>query len=297
MLKNILTILKLPFLKEKELYVFCRNLLGFYPGNIELYRIAFLHRSMSQKSRTGKGWVNNERLEFLGDSILDSIVSDVLYKQFPKRREGFLTSTRSKIVQRESLNRVGKKLGLPEVVQWSQKSQSHNSYIFGNAVEALVGAVYLDRGYDRCYKFVKERILDAYFDIRSVAKTEINFKSHLIEWCQKYRIKVEYVTADAEYDENNNPIFHTVVKLSDIEVGKGKGYSKKESHQQASQEALNHINGSQEFREMILATVGEDGNSDYQREEIDKESVVEAAEAMAIAQLEKEAAEMQEQNA
>jgi ribonuclease-3 len=248
---------------------------------------------MSQKSRTGKGWLNNERLEFLGDSVLDSIVADVLYKEFPKRREGFLTSTRSKIVQRESLNRVGEQMGLPKVVQWSHKSQSHNSYIFGNAVEALVGAVYLDRGYDRCFKFVKERILDAYFDLRSVAKTEINFKSHLIEWCQKYRIKVEYVTSDAEYDENNNPIFHTVVKLSDIEVGKGTGYSKKESHQHASQEALNHINGSQEFREMILATVGEDGNNDYQREEIDKESVVEAAEALAIAQLEKEAAEEQ----
>ena len=285
MFKDILTRIKLPFVKEKELYVFCYNMLGFYPGDIELYKLAFVHRSMSIKSR--KGWVNNERLEFLGDSILDSIVADVLYKTFPKRREGFLTSTRSKIVQRESLNRVGERLGLPQVVRWSQKSQSHNSYIFGNAVEALVGAVYLDKGYDRCFKFVKERILDVYFDLRNVVKTEINFKSHLIEWSQKYHISVEYITSDVQYEEQNNPIFHTVVKVSDIEVGKGKGYSKKESHQVASQDALNHINGNQELRERILSAVDEECIEDL-KDDIRKEDVVEAAEAMALAELERE---------
>lgn len=293
MLKDILIMIKLPFLKEKELYVFCRNMLGFFPGDIELYKLAFVHRSMSIKSRSG--WVNNERLEFLGDSILDSVVADVLYNAFPKRREGFLTSTRSKIVQRESLNRVGERLGLPQVVQWSQKSQSHNSYIFGNAVEALVGAVYLDKGYERCFKFVKERILDAYFDLRNVAKTEINFKSHLIEWSQKYHIPVDYQTSNAEYDEQNSPVFYTTVKLGGIEVGTGKGYSKKESHQLASQDALNHINGNQELREMVLATVGEDTNTDNLKEEIRKEDLVDAAEAMAIAELEREEREAERQ--
>ena len=278
--------LKLPFLKEKELYVFCHNMLGFYPGDIELYKLAFVHRSMSIKSRLG--WMNNERLEFLGDSILDSVVADVLYNAFPKRREGFLTSTRSKIVQRESLNRVGERLGLPQVVKWSQKSQSHNSYIFGNAVEALVGAVYLDKSYNRCFKFVKERILDAYFDLRNVAKTEINFKSHLIEWSQKYHISVEYNTSNVEYDEQNSPVFYTTVTISGIEVGKGKGYSKKESHQLASQDALNHINGNQELRETLLAIVGEECAADNIKEEIRKEDVVNAAEAMAIAELERE---------
>lgn len=287
MLKDIFTLIKLPFSKEKELFVFCRNMLGFYPGDIELYKLAFVHRSMSIKSR--KGWINNERLEFLGDSILDCIVADVLYNSFPKRREGFLTATRSKIVQRESLNRVGERLGLPQVVRWSQKSQSHNSYIFGNAVEALVGAVYLDKGYDRCYKFVKERILDAYFDLRNVVKTEKNFKSHLIEWSQKYHIPVEYVTSDAEYDEENSPVFHTVVTLSGIEVGRGTGYSKKESHQKASQNALNQINGNQELRERVLASVEEESFEDL-KEEISKEDVVEAAEAMAIAEQERQEA-------
>lgn len=287
MLKDIFTLIKLPFSKEKELFVFCRNMLGFYPGDIELYKLAFVHRSMSIRSR--KGWINNERLEFLGDSILDCIVADVLYNSFPKRREGFLTATRSKIVQRESLNRVGERLGLPQVVRWSQKSQSHNSYIFGNAVEALVGAVYLDKGYDRCYKFVKERILDAYFDLRNVVKTEKNFKSHLIEWSQKYHIPVEYVTSDAEYDEENSPVFHTVVTLSGIEVGRGTGYSKKESHQKASQNALNQINGNQELRERVLASVEEESFEDL-KEEISKEDVVEAAEAMAIAEQERQEA-------
>lgn len=284
MLKDIFTLIKLPFSKEKELFVFCRNMLGFYPSDIELYKLAFVHRSMSIKSR--KGWINNERLEFLGDSILDCIVADVLYNSFPKRREGFLTATRSKIVQRESLNRVGERLGLPQVVRWSQKTQSHNSYIFGNAVEALVGAVYLDKGYDRCYKFVKERILDAYFDLRNVVKTEKNFKSHLIEWSQKYHIPVEYDTSDAQYDEENSPVFHTVVKLSGIEVGRGTGYSKKESHQKASQNALNQINGNQELRERVLSSVDEESFEDL-KDEIRKEDVVEAAEAMAIAEQEK----------
>lgn len=284
MLKNILTIIKLPFVKERELYVFCRSILGFYPHDIELYRIAFLHRSMSVKSRNG--WINNERLEFLGDSVLDVIVADVLYRRFPKRREGFLTTTRSKIVQRESLNRVGEGLGLRKMVRWSQKTHSHNNYIFGNAVEALVGAVYLDRGYDCCYKFVKERILDAFFDLRNVAKTDYNFKSHLIEWCQKYHIAVEYVTSDVEYDESNNPYFNSVVKMSGIEAGRGMGYSKKESHQAASHDALNRLNSSQEFREMILATVNEDGNNDYQRDEINKEAEVAQAEALALKQIE-----------
>jgi len=283
--KDILTQVKLRFSKERELYVFCRNMLGFYPGDIELYKLAFVHRSMSIKTRGG--WVNNERLEFLGDSILDCVVADVLYNSFPKRREGFLTSTRSKIVQRESLNRVGERLGLPQVVKWSHKSQSHNSYIFGNAVEALVGAVYLDRGYDRCFRFVKERILDAYFDLRNVAKTERNFKSHLIEWSQKYHIEVEFVTSDASYDEQNNPVFHTVVKLGSEEVGKGIGYSKKESHQLASQDALNHINGNQELRDRILSSVGEDCAEDI-KDEVRKEDIVEAAEAMAVVQLEEE---------
>lgn len=284
MLKDIFTLIKLPFSKEKELFVFCRNMLGFYPSDIELYKLAFVHRSMSIKSR--KGWINNERLEFLGDSILDCIVADVLYNSFPKRREGFLTAARSKIVQRESLNRVGERLGLPQVVRWSQKTQSHNSYIFGNAVEALVGAVYLDKGYDRCYKFVKERILDAYFDLRNVVKTEKNFKSHLIEWSQKYHIPVEYDTSDAQYDEENSPVFHTVVKLSGIEVGRGTGYSKKESHQKASQNALNQINGNQELRERVLSLVDEESFEDL-KDEIRKEDVVEAAEAMAIAEQEK----------
>lgn len=285
MFKDILTQVKLRFSKERELYVFCRNMLGFYPGDIELYKLAFVHRSMSIKTKSG--WVNNERLEFLGDSILDCVVADVLYNSFPKRREGFLTSTRSKIVQRESLNRVGERLGLPQVVKWSHKSQSHNSYIFGNAVEALVGAVYLDRGYDRCFRFVKERILDAYFDLRNVAKTERNFKSHLIEWSQKYHVEVEFVTSDASYDEQNNPVFYTVVKLGSEEVGKGQGYSKKESHQLASQDALNHINGNQELRDRILSSVGEDCAEDI-KDEIRKEDIVEAAEAMAVVQLEEE---------
>ena len=127
MFKDILTRIKLPFVKEKELYVFCYNMLGFYPGDIELYKLAFVHRSMSIKSR--KGWVNNERLEFLGDAVLDAVVGDIVYRHFEGKREGFLTNTRSKLVQRDTLNKLAQEMGINRLILSSGHSNSHNNYM------------------------------------------------------------------------------------------------------------------------------------------------------------------------
>ena len=142
-LSNAISLIKLLFLKDKELYVFIHRITGYYPKDIKLYQLAMVHRSKPVKLDNGR-WANNERLEFLGDAVLDTVVADFLYDTFPGKHEGFLTSTRAKIVQRESLNRIGNSLHLDTHVHALTHSSSHNSYISGNALEALVGAVYLD---------------------------------------------------------------------------------------------------------------------------------------------------------
>ena len=157
MLKDFKIMIKLLFLKkDKELYLKLKQILGFYPHNIELYKTALMHKSIMHRNNKGKP-VNNERLEFLGDAVLDAIVGDIVYRRFPGKREGFLTNTRSKLVQRETLGKLANEMGVTNLVMSSGRSQSHNSYMGGNAFEALVGAIYLDRGYDTCMRFMKKR--------------------------------------------------------------------------------------------------------------------------------------------
>ncbi len=131
--------------------------------------------------------INNERLEFLGDAILDAIVGDIVYRHFEGRREGFLTNTRSKIVQRETLNKLAVEIGLDKLVKYSTRSSSHNSYMYGNAFEAFIGAIYLDQGYERCKRFMEEKIFKNYIDLDKMSRKEVNFKSKLIEWSQKHK--------------------------------------------------------------------------------------------------------------
>ena len=167
-------------LRHKEPYVLYRKLLGFYPTDIHLYEQACLHRSSSICEQGRR--INNERLEFLGDAILDAIVADILFHKFKTSKEGFLTNTRAKIVKRESLNEIAVKLGLDNFITYSMRTSSHNNYMFGNAFEALIGAIYLDKGYRYCKKFVETRIIDPYIDLEKISKEEFNFKSRLIEW-------------------------------------------------------------------------------------------------------------------
>ena len=176
MLSNIIDRIKLPFRKEKELYVALYNIIGFYPRDISLYKLALMHKSMYKRNAKGKP-VNNERLEFLGDAVLDAAVGDIVYRHFPGKREGFLTNTRSKLVQRETLGRLAQEMGITQLILSSGRSMSHNSYMGGNAFEALVGALYLDRGYDACMQFLQKRILNQMINIDKVAYKEVNFKS------------------------------------------------------------------------------------------------------------------------
>lgn len=184
MINNFIDKMKLPFRKEKELYSSLFNVIGFYPHDISLYKLALLHKSIAKRNEKGRP-VNNERLEFLGDAILDAIVGDIVFRHFEGKREGFLTNTRSKIVQRETLNKLAQEIGISQLIKSNGHSSSHNSYMDGNAFEALVGAIYLDRGYEACMRFMQKRILSQLINLDKVAYKEVNFKSKLIEWCQK----------------------------------------------------------------------------------------------------------------
>ena len=250
---NAISLIKLLFVKDKELYVFIHRITGYYPRDIKPYQLAMVHRSKPVKMPDGR-WANNERLEYLGDAVLDTVVADFLYNTFPGKHEGFLTSTRAKIVQRESLNRIGNTLHLDSHVHAQMRSSSHNSYLCGNALEALVGAVYLDQGYKRCRKFIVERLIKKHFDLNDLVKTEQNFKSRLIEWTQKYRVTIEYELVDSYTDADNNPVFRTAVILGGIYASDAQGYSKKESHQAASKKALDRLRHDQQFCEQVLAT-------------------------------------------
>lgn len=230
--------------KEKP---FCRdlqNILGFMPHKLEIYHEALRHGSINYQTGiyTGK---NNERLEYLGDAILGAVVSDILYHKYSSRNEGFLTKARSMMVRRETLNGIAHEIGLDKLIcaALNLKRKSHNCSISGNAFEAFVGAIYLDRGYKYCYRFIEKRIFSAksaQFNVDELASKEMNYKSSIIEWCQKYHYHYTFML-DSQEDTSEGTLFQSSIIICGIQAGKGKGYTKKESHQQAALEALNNI--------------------------------------------------------
>ena len=250
MLRNQIDKIRLLFHKDRESYFCFYKILGFFPRNIRFYEQALLHKSTSIRSEKGRP-LNNERLEFLGDAILDAIVGDIVYKHFEGRREGFLTNTRSKIVQRETLNKLAVEIGLDKLVKYSTRSSSHNSYMYGNAFEAFIGAIYLDQGYERCKQFMEKKILKNYIDLDKMSRKEVNFKSKLIEWSQKTKMEVSFELIAQFLDQDYNPMFHTEVRIESLSAGTGTGYSKKESQQNAAQMALKKIKSDEAFKEAI----------------------------------------------
>ena len=251
MLSNFIDRIKLSFRKDKELYLSLYNILGFYPHNINYYKMALMHKSIMHRNAKGRP-VNNERLEFLGDAVLDAVVGDIVYQHFPRKREGFLTNTRSKLVQRDTLNKLAQEMGINDLLLSNGRSSSHNSYMGGNAFEALVGAVYLDRGYDACMQFMQKRILAQMINIDKVAYKEVNFKSKLIEWSQKNRVKLDFIQVNQDKDKNGSPVFTYQVIIEGVEGGVGKGSSKKESQQNASKLTLERLRKEPQYIEAVF---------------------------------------------
>ena len=250
-INNFIDRLKLPFRQDKELFSSLYGILGFYPRNIEYYRQALVHKSIGKRNDKGKP-LNNERLEFLGDAILDAAVGHIVYRHYEGKREGFLTNTRSKLVSRETLGKLAIEMGLPRFILSSGHNNSHNSYVGGNAFEALVGAIYLDRGYDACMWFWENRVLGKYINLDKVAFKEVNFKSKLLEWSQKNKVRMDYKMLKQKKDENNNPVFSFQVIIEGIEGEKGSGYSKKEAQQQASKDTLQKLKREPQFVDAIF---------------------------------------------
>jgi ribonuclease-3 len=249
---NLIDRIRLLFRKDKESYLCFYRMLGFYPRDIRIYEQALLHKSSSVKSDKGR-LLNNERLEFLGDAILDAVVGDIVYQKFEGKREGFLTNTRSKIVSRESLNHVAEQIGLVKLIKFNTRQSAHNSYMGGNAFEALVGAIYLDRGYEYCKYFMEHRIIGQYLNLEKLSRKEVNFKSKLIEWTQKNKVVIAFELISQTLDEFNSPVFETEILIEGIPACKGKGYSKKESQPIAAHETLNKIKKDSAFLERIFA--------------------------------------------
>ena len=243
------------FTSQKEPSLSLYRILGFYPNDIQLYKQALIHRSSSIEIEEGK-WINNERLEFLGDAVLNAIVADIIFQRFPNRKEGFMTNTRSKIVQRESLNRIAIEMGLDKLMVLSAKISSHNSYIYGNAIEALIGAVYLDQGYRKCQAFVKERIIDRYVPLNKIIRKEVNFKSILIEWSQKNKLEIVFELIETYTDKEGSPVFQSSVSLLGTSLGIGVGYTKKESQQSAAKKAIKRIRKDKDIQRLINALKG-----------------------------------------
>ena len=243
--------IRLFFHPKKGSYFALKKISGYYPNDISYYEEALLHKSSSKEYIRG-AYRNNERLEFLGDAILNAVVADIVFKKYANQNEGFLTNTRSKIVKRETLDMISSKLGLSRLIISSLCANSQKSHILGNALEAFIGAVYLDQGYRKTYSFIKKKIIAAYINIDKLAKKEVNFKSKLLEWSQKYKVQLEYQMMENTMDRDFNQVFQSQVMLNSLVAGTGTGYSKKESHQQAANKALKKINTDKKFTQEVL---------------------------------------------
>lgn len=253
MINQLFSKIKLRFHKERQLYFDLYPILGFYPKHISFYRQALVHSSLHQRNDKGMA-VNNERLEFLGDAIIEAVVSDIVFHYFEGKREGFLTTTRSKLVQRDTLNKLAEELGLNRLVRISSRHHEdhHNCYVGGNAFEALVGAIYLDRGYKTCQWFLRKRILGRHINLDDIAYREMNFKSKLLEWSQKHRTELEFVLNGIENRKDDSPIFQTTIRLEGLEIGSGRGYSKKESQQEAAKTCMQRLRREPQLIRAIL---------------------------------------------
>lgn len=221
---------------EGEFFLQLSKILGFTPKEISIYKKAFTHRSSNIKDKTGTP-INYERLEFLGDVMLGAVISEHLYKEVPSGDEGYLTKMRSKVVSREHLNELGKDLNLIDLVISKIPKQNFGDNIHGNVFEALVGAIYLDKGFAYCKRFIHKRVIKPYVDIEKLEGKIISYKSLVIEWCQKQKNSFKY---DVYEDDGNDLVKHFAVKLyiNDKVVAKARGTSKKKAEEMASKRAF-----------------------------------------------------------
>lgn len=226
--------------RDRDFYSHLNQIFGISPRNLDLYKLAFIHKSASIVLPRGKR-VNNERLEYLGDAVLDAIVADYLFSQFPNQKEGFLTKMRSKIVSRTSLNQLALDMGLDKLIVSQSNGLNVQKNIYGNALEAIIGAMFIDRGYQFTSNCVVTSILEKYIDLDNLQTVETDYKSRLFEWAQKNRATIQFQNQENPPSNGFNPHFISTITLNDQLIGEGHGSSKKESEQNAAMEALTKV--------------------------------------------------------
>lgn len=225
--------------QEKDLYDAIYSIFGFYPGNIFLYKLAFRHRSAARELFNGTK-ISNERLEFLGDAVLSLVVADYLFKKFPFKDEGFLTEMRSKMVSRAQLNTLATELGLDHLIETGLTGSNQSRSMMGDALEAFLGAIYIDKGYEFSQKIIVSSIIKYHMDINELETLDLNFKSKLLEWTQKSKKVLEFrVTEETGFKHKKRYLVEALV--DQVVAGKGAGTSIKAAEQNAAEEACNSI--------------------------------------------------------
>lgn len=224
---------------HRKLGVSIKNIFGFHPGNLTLYQLALSHKSAGKKTCTGLK-ANNERLEFLGDAILDAVVADYLFKTFPTKNEGFLTEMRSKIVSRAQLKKLAQKMGIDQLITIESDNNGNNRTYAGDALEALIGAIYLDQGYDKTKKILLNRVIRHYFDLEELIQQEVSYKSKLIEWSQQERKQIRFDVID-EVGTGYSKQYLVSVSLDGSAIAQAQHYSIKGAEELAAEKTCNQI--------------------------------------------------------
>lgn len=227
------------FSRDRKFVASLRNLLGFTPGNLSVYHLAFRHRSTAEEHPSGVK-LSNERLEYLGDAVLGAVIAELLFKRFPFREEGFLTEMRSRIVNREHLNRLAMKLGINKFVDSSIDPGAKTRSAYGDAFEALIGAVYIDKGYNTTRKLILHRIIKHHVDIDELEQADTNFKSRLINWAQRERKVIEFEFIE-EVENGGKRLLRVKLMIDGQEISRGEDYSKKRAEQIAAEKAIQQL--------------------------------------------------------
>ena len=227
--------------KEREFRKAVEQIIGEKPSNPLLYQLAFRHTSASKETNIGGFRESNERLEYLGDSVLGMIVAEYLFKKYPFKDEGFLTEIRSRIVNRESLNQVARKIGLEKLIQFDGQRIAHNrTSMYGDAMEALIGAIYLDKGFRFTRSFILKKLIANYFDLDTVIQTNTNYKSILLSWAQQEGKKIVFEIVQ-ENGKHHHKEFVAQVKVNGEAISTGGGWNKKKAEQEAARRACESL--------------------------------------------------------
>ncbi len=240
MLKSILNPIKVFFDSKKRYSGKIKKLTGYPPGNMKLYELAFTHRSASVILEDGRR-VNNERLEFLGDAVLGAVIADYLFLKFPESTEGDLTKMRSKIVNRVFMNNLARDMGVHNFIVSNANGMPQNKHIFGNTLEALIGSLFLDKGFKKTRKFILGKIIKPHVSRAWLLSSNTDYKSLLIQWGQKNKQEISFDNYELVDEEEKFPVFVSSVKIANMGVGEGTGLTKKEAQQHAAKHALEII--------------------------------------------------------